>query len=70
MEQLGQEDPKSMQRLLWATLLMALIFGAWALFIQPQRQHSAEQAGRASAAPAKAAGSTPQAPAPGGGPRR
>jgi YidC/Oxa1 family membrane protein insertase len=37
MEQLGQEDPKSMQRLLLATLLMAAIFGVWSFFVSPKK---------------------------------
>lgn len=50
MEQLGQDDPKSMQRLIWATLAMAVIFGAWTLFMGPPK----------SSPPAKPAADGPQ----------
>ena len=38
MDQIGQEDPKSTQRLLWATVVMAVIFGLWAWLMSPTRQ--------------------------------
>ena len=36
MEQLGQEDPKSFTRLIWAMALMAVIFGATSWFMKSQ----------------------------------
>jgi YidC/Oxa1 family membrane protein insertase len=52
MDQLGQEDPKSTQRLLWATVVMAVIFGLWAWLMAPTRQ----AAGAPEKAPAQAQG--------------
>lgn len=51
MEQLGHEDPKSTQRLLWATLVLALIFGAWAFFMRPKQAHPPPEAPKQADAP-------------------
>ena len=37
MEQLGGEDPQATQRLIWATLALAVIFGIWAFFVRPKQ---------------------------------
>ncbi len=42
MEQLGQEDPNSGQRLAWFMLLMAVLFGVWMVFEKPQKPPAAE----------------------------
>ena len=34
MEQLGQEDPQSFKRLIWAMVLMAVVFGATSYFLR------------------------------------
>lgn len=61
MEQLGQEDPKSTQRLLWATLVLALIFGAWAFFMRPKQAPLPPEAPRPANAPAAVPAPLPSA---------
>jgi YidC/Oxa1 family membrane protein insertase len=38
MEQLGQEDPQSFKRLIWAMVLMAAVFGVTSYFLRPAVQ--------------------------------
>lgn len=64
MDQLGQEDPKSTQRLLWATVVMACIFGLWAWLMAPSRKAATapEQAPPAQEKPAGQEGAAKASP--------
>ncbi len=68
MEQLGQEDPQSGQRMLWAMLLMGIVFIGWQLFMGPgkkqQQKSSAPPATQAATESPKAARSAKKAALP------